>query len=75
MVESTNINESLPFLSEAQNRKRAKIEARIKESASQPRLVEAYRALGLTEAEAKIAAGVEARLTSMSEADFAKFEF
>ena len=67
-----SVIEPLPFISKAKNAERAAIEKRIKENAGTPRLMEAYKGLGLTEAEAKIACNVEERLTSI---DMSKFEF
>jgi predicted regulator of amino acid metabolism with ACT domain len=71
-VELTESHTDLPFLTEAQNAKRAKIEKQIQENASKPRLLEAYKALGLTEAEAKIAAHVEERIITLNDLDFTK---
>lgn len=74
-VEITESESPLPFLSEAQNAKRKQIEQKIKENAGSKRLMEAYRSLGLTEEESKLACMVESRLLLSDEEMLKNLEF
>jgi hypothetical protein len=62
-------------LTEAQQVELEKIGKHLTDWKIKKPLVRAYRKMGLTAQEAYIAAGVETRLSSLSEADFAKFSF
>ena len=74
-VELTESHKPNVELTEAQQVELEKIGKHLADWKIKKPLVRAYRKMGLTAQEAYIAAGVETRLTSLSETDFAKFSF
>jgi hypothetical protein len=74
-VELTESHKPNVELTEAQQVELDKIGKHLEDYKKKKPLLRAYMAMGLTAQEAYIAAGVETRLTSLSETDFAKFSF
>jgi hypothetical protein len=51
------------------------VPTKIQESATKTQLVDCFESMGLSNSEAKIAAGVYEKVTSSKDIDFAKFSF